>query len=98
MREQQAIALCELISRDYDGRIVAAIVRGKRSPKTGQIGCRVNLLLVACQRRFMLTYARQLQKALEAWQCYLLSEEEQARLIATANDQEEEANLESEAS
>lgn len=97
MNEPQARAIVEQVSRDYAGVIRATIERSKKAPKTGG-GCRVALTLIAEQRRFLLTYTCQLPKALEAWQVYLLSEEEQARMIAAAPIQDNEDELESEAS
>ncbi len=84
MKIEQAQALVEQIEASYAGRIVAKI---EPTPKTTTAGCRVALRLVACNRRFLLQYERQLAKVLDAWQCYLLSEEQQQALIALASDQ-----------
>lgn len=95
MNEPQARAIIERVSRDYPDIIQASL---ERNPNAKSGAVRVNLLLTTAHRRLSLRYPSQLQKALEAWQCFLLSEDEQQRLIAAATDQDEDDDLESEAS
>jgi len=78
MNELQARAIIEQVERDYAGRIQATI---ERNPKAKAGAVRVALLLVAAHRRLALRYPCQYRKALEAWQCFLLPEEEQQRMI-----------------
>ncbi len=100
MNEPQAHAIIEQVQRDYPGIIQATL---ERNPKAKAGAVRVGLLLVATHRRLSLRYPCQYQKALEAWQCFLLPEDEQQRMIqqrpiAAKTDEEEEGDLESEAS
>jgi hypothetical protein len=99
MNEPQARAIIEQVERDYAGRIRATLERS-RSARPGAV--RVALLLVAAQRRLSLRYPCQYRKALEAWQCFLLTEEEQQRLIQqqsiAATDQDEDNEQDREAS
>lgn len=92
MNELQARAIIEQVERDYAGRIRATLERSQKA-KEGSV--RVGLLLVAAQRRLSLRYPCQYRKALEAWQCFLLSEDEQRHLtaqgpIAAETDEEDE--------
>jgi hypothetical protein len=94
MNEPQARAIIEQVERDYAGRIRATI---ERNPKAKPGAVRVALLLVAAQRRLSLRYPCQYWKALEAWQCFLLPEEEQQHLIqqrqfSAATEQDREAS------
>src|SRR6266566_5439306 len=98
MNEPQARAIIEQVKRDYPGIIRATL---ERSPKAKTGAARVGLLLVAAQRRLSLRYPCQYRKALEAWQCFLLPEEEQQRMIqqhqlsaATELDEDDEQDRE----
>jgi len=100
MNEPQAHAIIEQVRHDYPGVIQATI---ERNPKAKPGAVRVGLLLVAAQRRLSLRYPCQYRKALEAWQCFLLSEEEQQRLIqqrpiAVETDEDEDEEQDREAS
>jgi hypothetical protein len=92
MNEPQARAIIEQVKRDYPGIIRATL---EHSPKAKTGAVRVGLLLVAAQRRLSLRYPCQYQKALEAWQCFLLPEDEQERMVQQPIDTEIEEDEES---
>ena len=95
MNERQAHAIIEQVRRDYPGVIRATL---ERSPNAKAGSVRVGLLLVAANRRWSLRYSCQYQKALEAWQCFLLPEDQQQGILqqkpmvaATDEDEDQES-------
>lgn len=100
MKEPQARAIIEQVQRDYPSIIQASL---ERNPKAKSGAVCVGLLLTTAHRRLSLRYPGQYQKALEAWQCFLLPEDERQRLIqqqpiAAETDEDEGDELESKAS
>jgi len=80
MNVEEALAVIDDMRARYPGRITARLI----PPGRNTVTYHVELSLPIANRRFKLEYPGQLEKALEGWQVFLLTEKEQARMIAAA--------------
>ena len=92
MRLTEASAIIDQVAHDYPGIIQAKIDHGRDSDPDHDAYC-VTLTLKREQLTFRCRWPSQYPKALQAWQCFLLSEEKQQAMIAAlgaAGDQDED--------
>jgi hypothetical protein len=76
MKEPQAHEIVARINGHYAGRIVASLDRQKAQPDGN--GYRVELLLLAGQRRASINYPHQVDDILAAWQVFFSAHTEES--------------------